>query len=136
MDPEVWGPHTWIFLHTITFNYPENPNSNDKDNIRQFIKYFHTQIPCNKCKKHFKQNLKKHPLSESILSNKDNLIDWMIAMHNEVNKMHGKKIYTRDEVIDYYENIYNSNNNYFTKKNICIILIIILLIYLYCKNEE
>ena len=21
MDPNVWGPHAWIFLHSITMNY-------------------------------------------------------------------------------------------------------------------
>ena len=26
----VWGPAAWTFLHTITFNYPDNPTNQDK----------------------------------------------------------------------------------------------------------
>ena len=58
MDPEVWGPHAWILLHTVTFNYPDNPCNIDKNNIRNFFKYFSNQIPCNKCLKHFKKYMK------------------------------------------------------------------------------
>ena len=25
MNVNKWGPSGWIFLHTITFNYPEKP---------------------------------------------------------------------------------------------------------------
>ena len=30
MHPEIWGPSGWIFLHTITFNYPINPTPEQK----------------------------------------------------------------------------------------------------------
>ena len=36
MDPEIWGPSTWIFLHTITLNYPNNPTIYDKQNYKNF----------------------------------------------------------------------------------------------------
>ena len=34
MHPELWGPGAWKFLHSITFNYPKEPTSRDK-NITQ-----------------------------------------------------------------------------------------------------
>ena len=37
MDPEIWGPSAWIFLHTITLNYPNNPTIYDKQNYKNFL---------------------------------------------------------------------------------------------------
>ena len=36
MDPKIWGPSTWLFLHTITLNYPNNPTQQDIDNYKKF----------------------------------------------------------------------------------------------------
>ena len=39
MNPKIWGPHAWIFLHSITLNYPENPTPElKKNNIKDFLK--------------------------------------------------------------------------------------------------
>ena len=27
LDPSVWGPHYWFFLHTISMTYPYHPNA-------------------------------------------------------------------------------------------------------------
>ena len=37
MEPEIWGPNAWTFLHTITLNYPENPSEDDKQNHKDFF---------------------------------------------------------------------------------------------------
>ena len=26
MKPEIWGPHAWMFLHSITLEYPDRTN--------------------------------------------------------------------------------------------------------------
>ena len=31
-NPKIWGPSTWIFLHSISFSYPEKPTKKDKKN--------------------------------------------------------------------------------------------------------
>ena len=36
MEPEIWGPHAWQFLHSITLSYPDNPTLEDKNNHAQF----------------------------------------------------------------------------------------------------
>ena len=36
MDANIWGSHAWLFLHTVTLNYPENPNEFDKNTIKIF----------------------------------------------------------------------------------------------------
>ena len=29
-DPEIWGPHYWFFLHTVSESYPLTPNETTK----------------------------------------------------------------------------------------------------------
>ena len=36
-NPEVWGPGAWLFLHTISLNYPTNPTYEDKENYKTFF---------------------------------------------------------------------------------------------------
>ena len=33
LDPNVWGPHFWFFLHTLAISYPHHPNAVTKKNI-------------------------------------------------------------------------------------------------------
>ena len=91
--PDVWGPHGWKFIHFITLGYPNNPTSKDKKNYKNFFKNMKNMIPCSICANHYGEHLKIYPLDNSVLSNKQNFINWGIQMHNAVNKMHGKKIY-------------------------------------------
>ena len=37
MNPKIWGPGGWLFLHSITLNYPENPTENDKMYHKNFF---------------------------------------------------------------------------------------------------
>ena len=30
MEASIWGPKAWVFLHSITMNYPEKPTDEDK----------------------------------------------------------------------------------------------------------
>ena len=37
MEPNIWGPHAWLFLHTITLNFPDNPTKEEKEKYKQFF---------------------------------------------------------------------------------------------------
>ena len=37
MDPNVWGPPAWLFLHSVTLNYPKNPTPQDQEDYRIFF---------------------------------------------------------------------------------------------------
>ena len=41
LDPKVWGPHYWFFLHTLALTYPESPNEVIKKNFMIFIKIYY-----------------------------------------------------------------------------------------------
>ena len=137
MEPNVWGPHAWIFLHSITLNYPENPSEKDKLEIMDFFHKLPNVLPCQTCSHHFKDNLKKYPISKRVHSKKE-LVEWLIDIHNEVNKLNNKKIYSYEEVNDYYLSLYNSGQSdmrYINKKSynqlIIYLLILSLLFYIF-----
>lgn len=137
MDPEIWGPPTWIFLHTVTLNYPNNPTIYDKKYYKHFFINLHNILPCEWCSKNYKQHLQKYPI-DNYLHTKKNLVQWLINIHNEVNKIFNKKTIDYFEFINIYKNIYNRKKTFFTYYNIILILCIftiivltILCIYLY-----
>ena len=98
--PDVWGPYLWTSLHFIALAYPNNPSKYDRELYYNYITNFASVIPCGICAHHFKQNLVSHPLKGKALSGKLNLFNWSVDMHNEVNKKHGKHIYTYEEALD------------------------------------
>ncbi len=48
-------------------------------------------LPCGHCRKNFDKNLKKVPLTKKALKNRHNFSKWMYKLHEQVNKMLGKK---------------------------------------------
>ena len=61
-------------------------------------------IPCPVCREHYKEHLKKLPLSPH-LDRRDDLFRWTVQLHNEVNQMLGKPQVTEMESINYYTRI-------------------------------
>lgn len=155
MNQNIWGPHMWITLHTISFNYPDNPVQEDKIHMTNFLNNLQYIIPCSVCKKNYKRHLKEVPFKNK-LNNRNDFIKWMIDLHNYVNIETGKRLYSYNEVINIYENKFNidlskridcstakclSKNNKYKKCNtiLCILvllIIIILIIYLCLKNKK
>ena len=95
--PDVWGPHGWKFIHYITLGYPFDPSENDKKNYYDFFDKLKNVIPCSICGAHFKEHMILYPLTNEILSDKKKFIEWGINMHNLVNKINGKRIFTFEE---------------------------------------
>lgn len=124
MDPEIWGSSAWLFLHTITLNYPNNPSFYDKQYYTGFFKNLEHVLPCDFCSHNYKLHLEKYPI-ENYLNSKKDLIQWLIHIHNEVNIIFNKKKMTYDEFILIYKNIYNKKKSYFYIYLIIILVIII-----------
>ena len=137
MDPEVWGPKLWFVIHTFALNYPDNPTYEDKRVMEEFFNNLKYSIPCNKCRVHYRQRLQRDPII-NYLDNRQSLFKYTIDLHNQVNKSLGKKIYSYEEVNNYYLNLYNSGqpdmryiNNQSNYKYIIYILILSLLFYIF-----
>ena len=140
MDPEIWGPHAWLFLHTITFNYPKNPTVIDRNNYYDFFNSLQNTLPCQKCQEHYKLNLQKYPIQ---LQSRRHLVQWLINMHNAVNLKNGKEAWTYDEVYDKYSALYGGDDvskNPLSIPNMekyiifIILIVVIVIVYIYYNN--
>tara|TARA_B100001123_G_C15337334_1_gene1033342 strand:+ start:5479 stop:5886 length:408 start_codon:yes stop_codon:yes gene_type:complete len=135
MEPNIWGPAGWIFLHSITFNYPENPNYDEKQIYQNFFENLKFVLPCPNCQKHYAENIRKHPIR---LDTRKELIEWLIDIHNEVNIINNKKTYSYQEVYQKYNNLYAPRKevNYIGYIFLFFISICIILYYLPSLNEK
>jgi FAD-linked sulfhydryl oxidase len=102
MNPKFWGPHGWIFLHSVTMNYPKEPTNEDKTLYRNFFSSLKRVLPCEKCAYHYKQHINDDPI-EPALENRNTLVRWLIKIHNKVNEDLGKPQYTYEQVIEEYK---------------------------------
>lgn len=126
MKPEVWGPHAWIFLHSITLEYPDYPTGEDKRNMSNFMNSLKYVLPCEKCRINFENHLEQYPLTNDILSSKSNLIKWLIDIHNSVNKMNNKRVLSYEESLKGLLKLYDCNNN----KSYMIIYIFMIILFI------
>ena len=103
LERKIWGPSAWLFIHSIAFGYPENPTNQDKKNAKKFLESLAYIIPCLKCQKHYRQNIKKLPWN---LDSREDFFRWTIDLHNEVNKSIGKPVQKYDDIYKLYSSMY------------------------------
>ena len=87
MMVSVWGPATWHFLHTMSFNYPVNPTQEDKNHYKDFIYNLRYVLPCKYCRMNLKSNLKQKPLQMCHMANRETFSRYIYELHELVNKM-------------------------------------------------
>jgi len=101
----VWGPMMWSYLHTMSFNYPNNPTKEDKKHYKEFIENLQYVLPCKFCRMNLANNLKEFPIKECHMASRDAFSRYVYDLHETVNKMLKKKSgLTFCEVRDRYEN--------------------------------
>jgi hypothetical protein len=104
MKPEIWGPHFWYMLHTISFAYPIQPTEFHKTAYREFYMTIKDVLPCETCRRHYKTYIITYPITP-YLDSRAELIKWVIQIHNFVNHRLGKRIFTIGEVLNIYRNL-------------------------------
>ena len=136
LDPKVWGPHYWFFLHTLAMTYPHHPNAITKKKYYEFIQNLPLFLPVEEISGKFSKLLDKYPVAP-YLDNRDSFVRWFHFIHNKINEeLEIPQISLNDFFIKYY-NEYKSSNEKLTeylkiKQKIiyfCIIITIISLIY-------
>lgn len=103
----LWGPKYWKFFHTLSTLYPNNPTIYDKSLALTLISTIDRVLPCPKCARHFRQNLKEITIRNA-LNSKIDFIKWFIDLHNMVNFELKKKMVTY-KIIDRLK-IYNKSD--------------------------
>lgn len=87
----VWGPSTWHFLHTMSFNYPANPTCDDKRRYQNFVMSLQYILPCGKCRKNLLKNFKILPLTTKDMESRHTFSLYMYKLHEVINGMLNKK---------------------------------------------
>lgn len=101
-SPNIWGPHTWIFLHTLVSKLKEEYFNIIGKQIFFYIKRICSNLPCPECSMHSNNFFLKVP--ESKITSKETLINTLYVFHNLVNQRKEKPQFK-------YENIKQYENN-------------------------
>ncbi len=104
LPPEAWGPFFWHTMHITALGYPSKPSFAEKKAAKEFFESLKFLIPCPICKEHYKEHFEKHPITP-YLDTRQDLFRWTVILHNEVNKMLGKKEFTETQSIQFYSRL-------------------------------
>lgn len=121
-----WGPLLWETINSIVREYPHNPSAEDRQNFKLFFQSLGDVLPCPSCRDHYKGHLRNMSLDKAVNS-REELINFIIDLHNEVNKATGKSVMKREVARSIIEGTYINSKIYY----ILIIVLIISCIFLY-----
>ena len=85
VDPTVWGPLLWRFLH-IMAEYSGSPGHMSL--WHTLVKAMRSGIPCEECREHFQAREKAFPLRIQHFMGgiHSSIVRWVLALHNFVAK--------------------------------------------------
>jgi FAD-linked sulfhydryl oxidase len=141
LDPSVWGPHYWFFLHTLAMSYPHRPNAVTKKKYYEFIQNLPLFIPVEQIGNEFEKLLTQYPIT-AYLDSRESFIKWMHFIHNKINeKLEKPKISLNEFYSKYYEeykpNDLKMREYYRWKEKLLYTLVVLgastLIVYLYNK---
>ena len=104
MLPNIWGPSLWTYLHLLSISYPDNPNSDDKRNMKKFIEYLGLTLPCDICKNHYFKFMTEKVVDNG-LKNKKSIMELFWKLHNNVNKTNNKPLIEFNDFLKEYDEI-------------------------------
>ena len=103
LDPKVWGPHFWFFLHTISLTYPVYPNAVTKKKYYDFVQNIPLFIPVEGMAGDFSKLLDEYPV-QPYLDKRESFVTWMWFIHNKINqKLEKPSISLSQFYTTYYE---------------------------------
>ena len=109
LDPKIWGPHYWFFLHTVALNYPLYPNDFSKKKYYDFIENFPLFIPVPDIANSFTRVLDEFPVTP-YLDSRESFIKWIHFIHNKINIKLGLPEKTLDDSLKDYYDLYRDEN--------------------------
>jgi hypothetical protein len=86
----VWGPGLWHFLHTMSFNYPNEPTNEQKKHYRDFVLSLENVLPCKYCRMNLAKNFKAVPLHWSDMKDRYSFSNYIYRLHEHINHMLNK----------------------------------------------
>ena len=103
LDPKIWGPQYWFFLHTVALSYPRTPNEVTKKKYYDFIHNFPLFMPIEDIGNTFSKLIDKYPVTP-YLDSRDSFTRWVHFIHNKINAALKLPELTMDQAMSaYYE---------------------------------
>ena len=136
MDPNVWGPGAWTFLHSVTLSYPKKPNYLDKQRYSQFFHNLQFVLPCPNCQEHYQSNVRNNPIK---LGSRDELVAWLVDIHNQVNRKNGKKMWSLNEFYKKYQQMYavDTQKTNYNRLVVCVIIVLLIVIlFMFLRGKK
>ena len=144
MKPELWGPHAWIVIHSIAYDYPKEASTDTQQHAICFINSLTHLLPCRKCRHHLSEHLNQQELRRAV-AGRDLFFAFTVDLHNIVNATLGKPAITTEQAQQsLVTNLTGSANSsrsqkYMSKSkyldlNLLLILIPIIILILYVKK--
>lgn len=109
LDPKVWGPHYWFFLHTLAMTYPHHPNTVTKKKYYEFIQNLPLFLPVEEISGEMSRLIDKYPVTP-YLDDRDSFVRWMHFIHNKINeKLEKPQISLNEFFVKYYDDYKSSD---------------------------
>ena len=96
-DRLEWGAPYWYVTHNILATMSPKPKNPEKKDIAALIKLLFKRLPCEECRDHALDYIKKHPLD---LSSPAAAFKWSCDMHNEKRIEKGQSPVNCEKVYD------------------------------------
>jgi hypothetical protein len=106
-----WGPHLWIVLHTLAEKLGRQPvelmASDEAREIVLVLKWTEHIMPCEKCRKHYHDYVKKYPVDEFVQRRGEFLRQavrqWLWKLHEAVNERNGAPSFPIENLVTTYQ---------------------------------
>ena len=101
-NSRIWGPHLWFFMHILSMNYPLIPTIRQAKAYYSFFNSLCIILPCATCREEFCAMVTRPGPFELTFSKfeqfpfekpgaaRKRLVNYVIDMHNRVNRRLGK----------------------------------------------
>lgn len=123
MDPKKWGRNMWQSLLNIALVYPDNPTDNIKEKYSIFLNALSDVLPCDNCKKNFKQHLYEIPPN---LESKTEFLNWLCLVYNLTRTDQNRDGVSFDYFFDYFNNF--EKNHLIVSWNVVIGVVLVFLV--------
>ena len=133
ISPSIWGPSAWDFLYNIAYTYPNNPDESIKENYKRFFMSLKYILPCDSCMVNYKNHTETISI-DNYLDSSLRLVEWLVKINNEVNKVLNKSPILVSDKIKEIESKSSKNNNFYMML-ICGVIIAGVSFYLLKKKK-
>ena len=98
VDPALWGPHVWRFLH-VAAALPVT-RSRGREQWRALFTALRVALPCPECTGHYQAWHRAHPFRVMMggMAVRRAAAAWVLDLHNDVNRRRDLPVWTRAQV--------------------------------------